>query len=503
MQVAILTYGLPTTACGVVENPIEREYNQDLVDVFWEMDGNEGDSAVVAALESIENVQDLKPFESIALGQAYYFNYNQLIDHSDPSKGTFKQQVVLSFVDKNAHTILHTQGYSLVGDWDNNHNRMDSIRAPHFLWALSKDYGAKGFDLNCVQVEYRYHGFSLPQGDVNRFNYLTAWQQSQDLHAIVTDLKKALFTGNGKWLSTGVSKNGVTTAQYAYFDEMYGWNDIDVYVPFVAPITPQEWDLRVGTYMLTESSKDVQADLKKAYEKLVNDQEIADATTEAYITIYEKSAGAKVPSDSLFLYTLVGVMNNLFKVQSYGDIATWKKFIPNEKSKTEDYVTFFMMNDDDDRIYRKTLGARGPRGPLAVREDPFDVQTAIDQGASELDYTWFLEGKLLTDSDKAYLKNIMENAKKSKVMELQVELLKNLETTNKKLIFVYGENDPWTGAAIPDPTNPNVKKYIVPNGTHTDDFVNYSWYPGGAEVAKQITEDVVKILTGENESESE
>ena len=503
MLVAILTCGLLTTACGVVENPIEREYNKNLVDDFWEMDGNEGDSAVVAALESIENVVDLKPFISVNIGQAYYFNYIQPVDHSDPSKGTFKQQVVVSFVAKDAHTILHTQGYSLVGDWDKNHNRMDSIRAPHFLWALSTDYGAKGFDLNCVQVEYRYHGFSLPQGDNDRFNYLSAWQQSQDLHAIVTDLKKALFTGDGKWLSTGVSKNGVTTAQYAFYDEMYGWNDIDVYVPFVAPITPQEWDLRVGTYMLTESSKDVQADLKKAYEKLVNDQEIAEATTAAYITKYEQRNSTKVPSDSMFLYTLGGVMDNLFKVQSYGDIATWKKFIPNEKSKTEDYVTFFMLDDDDARIYRKTLGARGPRGPLAWRRDPFQVQIGIDQGNMSDDYTWYLEGKLLSDSDKAYFKNIMEEAKKSKTIDLQVELLKNLETTNKKLIFVYGENDPWTGAAIPDPTNPNVKKYLVPNGTHTDNFEEYGWYPGGAEVAKQITEDVVKILTGENESESE
>ena len=51
MLVAILTCGLLTTACGVIENPIEREYNQDLVDDFWEMEGNEGDSTVVAALK--------------------------------------------------------------------------------------------------------------------------------------------------------------------------------------------------------------------------------------------------------------------------------------------------------------------------------------------------------------------------------------------------------------------------------------------------------------------
>ena len=88
----------------------------------------------------------------------------------------------------------------------------------------------------------------------------------------------------------------------------------------------------------------------------------------------------------------------------------------------------------------------------------------------------------------------MEEKRNSKAIELQVLLLKNLETTDKKLIFVYGEDDPWTGAAIPNPSNPNVKKYIVPHGTHTDDFKQYAWYEGGMEVAKQILNDVKAIL---------
>ena len=59
---------------------------------------------------------------------------------------------------------------------------------------------------------------------------------------------------------------------------------------------------------------------------------------------------------------------------------------------------------------------------------------------------------------------------------------------------MYGEDDPWTGAAIPDPVNPNVKKYIVPHGTHTDNFEQYGWYDGGKEVAKQILDDVIALL---------
>ena len=50
-----------------------------------------------------------------------------------------------------------------------------------------------------------------------------------------------------------------------------------------------------------------------------------------------------------------------------------------------------------------------------------------------------------------------------------------LPQTTKKMIFVYGENDPWTGCAIPDPTNPNVQKIIVPKGSHND-FINNEYY---------------------------
>lgn len=482
---AILTCGFCLMSCTVQEdNPIvpeEPQYPANF-DVFATLPGNAGDPAVVAALKTLENVEDLKPFENVNLGQAYFFNYKQLVDHNDPSKGTFKQQVVLTFVSKDAPTILHTQGYALtlqpVGQ---NHNRLDSIGAPDLLWTLSKNGADNIFDFNSVQVEYRYHGFSLPEGETNSFKYLSAEQQSKDLHAIVTDLKKALITGSGKWLSTGVSKNGMTTAQYAYYDEVNNWNDIDVYVPFVAPIPPVEFDLRIGTYMLTQSSKAVLPDLEKAYRKLVDDKAIADATIEAF--------KEKFPSNSqnqIDYYTVATVaINNLFAVQSYGDIDTWKQFIPTENSTPEEYATFFMLNENDERIYRKTN-----RRAAVERQDPFAVQIGIDQGNLGYDYTWLLDGKLLTDDDKAALRKQMDGSKNSKAIDLEVKLLENLKTTKKHLVFVYGENDPWTGAAIPNPTNPNIKKYIVPNGTHTDNFAQYAWYPGGKEVADQILADI-------------
>ena len=491
MLTAIFFCGLFLMSCVSEEdNPVvpeEPQYPANF-DVFATLPGNAGDPAVVAALKTLENVEDLKPFENVNLGQAYYFNYKQLVDHNDPSKGTFKQQVVLTFVGKDAPTILHTQGYALtLQPVGKNHNRLDSIGAPDLLWTLSKNGANDIFDFNSVQVEYRYHGFSLPEGETNSFKYLSAEQQSKDLHAIVTDLKKALITGSGKWLSTGVSKNGMTTAQYAYYDEVNNWNDIDVYVPFVAPIPPVEFDLRIGTYMLTQSSKAVLADLEKAYRKLVDDKAIADATIKAYIEKYQLE-GEDASGINCYAVATAAI-GNLFAVQSYGDIDTWKKFIPTENSTPAEYATFFMLDDNDARIYRQNN-----RRAAAERQDPFEVQIGIDQGNLGYDYTWLLDGKLLSDAEKTSLKKQMEDSKNSKPIDLEVKLLENLKTTKKHLVFVYGENDPWTGAAIPDPTNPNVKKHIVPNGTHTDNFKQYAWYPGGKEVADQILADIKALL---------
>ena len=488
MLVAILSCGLLTTSCSKIDNPAPVRELSNSIDEFWDMPGNAGDPEVVAALQSIENVVDLKPFMNVNLGQCYYFNYNQLVDHNNPSKGTFKQQVVLTFVGKDAPTILHTQGYSLTTQPDPNNikNHLDSIKAPHFLWALSKEGDKKKFDLNCLQVEYRYHGFSLPEGDKDSFTYMTAEQHSKDLHAIVSDLKKALITGSGKWLSTGVSKNGDTSTQYAYFDELNGWNDIDVYVPFASPNTIQEEDIRIGTYMLTQSSKEALPALEKAYKKLVDDRAVADSTIAAYA-----KKGGKFKKDSALLSTVEAVLGNLFQLQSYADYNTWTKLIPKEGDKPETYAKFFMLDSTSPEVEYKGAGARGP---LHKRRTPYEVQNAMEQGGAGFDFSWFLDGKLLSESDKKYFKDLMEKSKNSKTMDLQVNVRKNLETTTKKLIFVYGEDDPWTGAAIADPTNPNVKKYIVPHGTHTDDFKVYARYPGGQEIADKIMADVKAIL---------
>jgi hypothetical protein len=480
------------TACTPEDNAVapsapSGELSDD-IDMFKTVKANEGDPAVVAALKSIENVAEVKPFinvgrnEGTALGQCYYIKYKQPIDHDNAALGTYEQQVVLTYVGSDAPTILHTQGYALAGEHGKNHNRLDSIAAPMFMYMLA-DVNADGsfkFSTNCVQVEYRYHGFSLPEGDENSFKYLSAKQQSADLHNIVTDLKKALL--KGKWLSTGVSKNGMTTYDYAYY-----WpGDVDVYVPFVAPLLFQNEDMRIGDYMINSAVKDYLPQIKAAFQKLVSDQKVLDATAQYALKYYKEDQSIDVPADSVLHYTVEFAYDHLFSKQSYGDIEAWSKFIPKEGDDPATYALFFYLDENDLRIYRQQSGTRGP---LRKRNDPFEMQIPVDQGNIGFNYSWVKEGTLLTDSDKKYFDDKEKKSTASDKVELSYLVKDFLKKTNCKMFFVYGENDPWTGAAIDDPTNENVKKLIIKNGTHNDAIPTYT-----ADERNQLMDFVKPIL---------
>ena len=491
--IAALMGSMTFTACTSEDNPVapsapSGELSDD-IDMFKTVKANAGDPAVVAALKSIPNVAKVKPFinvgksEETALGQCYYIKYKQPINHDNPALGTYEQQVVLTYVSPDAPTILHTQGYALDGDHGKNHNRLDSIAAPMFMYVLATGQNADGsfkFSTNCVQVEYRYHGFSLPEGDENSFKYLSAKQQSADLHNIVTDLKKALL--KGKWLSTGVSKNGMTTYDYAY----YYPGDVDVYVPFVAPLLFQNADMRIGDYMITGSVKDYLPQIKAAFQKLVSDQKVLDATAQYALKYYKEDKDFDVPADSVLHYTVEFAYDHLFGKQSYGDIEAWSKFIPKEGDDPATYALFFNLDENDLRIYRQQSGTRGP---LRKRDDPFGMQVPVDQGNIGYNYSWVKEGTLLTDSDKKYFDDKEKASKASKKTELSYLVKDFLKTTDCKMFFVYGENDPWTGAAIDDPTNENVKKLIIKNGTHNDAIQTYT-----ADERNQLMDFVKPII---------
>lgn len=188
---------------------------------------------VMMALTEIPHVYNVKKAASL-----YSFYFEQPVDHHNPDKGFYLQYCTLKFNDWDKDVVVYTHGYDMY---------LRNIDLTTML------------DANELNIEHRYFGFSLPEPFENlNMTYLNADQQSRDIHNIVSALKKAKIFETGKWVSTGVSKDGITTALQAYYSDLNGWQDFDAYVPFCAPFLPGTIysdgsfsceDIMVGNYL--------------------------------------------------------------------------------------------------------------------------------------------------------------------------------------------------------------------------------------------------------------
>ena len=92
-------------------------------------------------------------------------------------------------------------------------------------------------------------------------------------------------------------------------------------------------------------------------------------------------------------------------------------------------------------------------------------------------YLWIQEDVRKTYSKTSYNVSLARYAKHYSNSMIKDFLDNFLPKSKKKMVFVYCENDPWTGGAIPDSNNPNVVKIVSPGGCHSDDILNENYFP--------------------------
>ncbi|KAG8895851.1 hypothetical protein FRC01_012164, partial [Tulasnella sp. 417] len=149
---------------------------------------------------------------SASAGTAYYFN--QLIDHGNPSLGTFKQRYFFSdeyWTRQGAPIVLGNSGEQSADGWDADLTSPASLQR-----ALMMSLGAAG-----VVLEHRYYGESSPYRNLTTANlkYLTLDQSIDDTRYFVQHAKlpwtKKAKTSNPKvvpWINIGCSYPGVLSA---------------------------------------------------------------------------------------------------------------------------------------------------------------------------------------------------------------------------------------------------------------------------------------------------
>ena len=197
--------------------------------------------------EELYNLPDVQ-FKKISTPESYKAAYElkikQAIDHNDPSKGHFYQRVFLSHMGFDHPTVMVTNGYS------KSKNSITEV--------------ATLLQANQLNIEHRFFGKSMP--DSLDYNYLNLEQATADLHHINEVFRKIY---SAKWISTGISKGGQTTIFYRYFFP----NDVDVSIPYVAPINEGLEDKRIYTFLDTVGTDECRAKIKAIQKRLLSDRE--------------------------------------------------------------------------------------------------------------------------------------------------------------------------------------------------------------------------------------
>lgn len=480
-------------------------------------------------LKEIEGVSDIKEEKDEDGNSVTSFYFKQPIDHKNPAAGTFVQYCVLHYKGSKHTTVMHTHGYSITTSKNAKVRQLEL---------------AKILDANYLAVEHRYYYRSIiglteedtikgiPSTKVQNeyWKYNTAEQSTADLHNIVTALKKSGYF-DGKWVSSGVSKNGILTALYAYFYP----NDMDVYVPFCAPFCDGAETTGIGKW-LTNESGGKGTDLQKAVWDVLNRITTDDKLRDELANLYKEEHGndakiQKYSTATAMLALTYDYMANMFYKFCYRPTDEWDGVIPNENSNAELYYGFITLgktkywerlknlrqlwddeelkgdddyedeidddyedeedwdfDEDDDPISSRRAASSWTLKFHSFLNTIYFVHAASELGYFLYDWTILPENHLLSDSNIKWLKNKQTIKRYNKwydvkyddgMMKSFLDFVKNNRTKDKcKMLFVYGGNDPWTGAAIPDPDkdDPYVKKYVVPNGTHNAFLTNPEYY---------------------------
>ena len=203
-------------------------------------------------LEALAGVSEVSDLKSSYYNEKYVVMFKHQLDYKNSQAGKFNQRVIICHAGFDRPTVIVTEGY-----W------ADYAMRENYVEELSKL-----LNTNVVFVEYRYFGKSMP--NPCNWNYLTVENSLNDLHQVRTALKDIY---PGKWIATGISKGGQTTLFYrTYFP-----NDVDISVPYVAPLNRSVEDGRhqpfiektVSTAQNRQKVKDFQLELLKRKSQLI------------------------------------------------------------------------------------------------------------------------------------------------------------------------------------------------------------------------------------------
>ena len=379
-------------------------------------------------------IENLTHFEA-----SYEIKIKQLLNHNDSLAGYFYQKVFLNHKGFERPTIMVTEGYNI------RQNAISEL--------------AELLNANQITIEHRYFGESLP--DSLNYNYLNLDQSTADLHYI-NQLFHQIYSK--KWISTGISKGGATTIFYRYFYP----NDVDLSVPYVAPINNAYEDQRIYTFLDTMGSDECRKNQKALQVRLLENRE-------EILRLLELN---NKESDVSYTYLTINqafeyaVLEYPFSFWQYGHSCN---DIPNSKDSLEVLANYLEQVSSITFFSDEIIELYGPHY----------YQSATEMGY----YGYQTKGfeKLLTtlpvtsNPHATFLPNKM-------TPPFNGELLKNVNSwllkEDNTFIYIYGSLDTWSATAVP-PQKKDHSIWFFMDGKHH----------GNARIMQMTAVQKIKLIT--------
>lgn len=375
-------------------------------------------------INAISAIKEIRPLETSEFSEKYVTYFTQPLDHRHPEKGSFRQRVIVSHVGFDRPTVIVTEGYG----------------AAYALRSQYREELSKLLNANMIFVEYRYFLESTPEP--KDWQYLTAENSADDLHAITTAFKNIY---PDKWIATGISKGGQTTLLYRTFYP----DDVDISVPYVAPLCYGVEDGRHEPFLHKVSTPENRKIIEDFQLEALKRKATLLPRFEKYCT--EKNYSFRAPIEEIYDYS---VLEYSFALWQWG---TPISSIPATTAS-------------DDEIFSHLLAISEPGYFTADSPNAsFFVQAARELGYYGYDVQPFKQ-YLSIQSSEGYLHRLMlpEELKDMPFDKtLSKKITKFLKKQDPKMIFIYGQNDPWTAAGVTWLKNKkNIHVFIQPNGSH-------------------------------------
>lgn len=381
---------------------------------------------ILVQLQSIPGVTVLEERASPYAGTRFFrLLFEQPADHGRPLGERFQIRVNLLHRSVDAPMVLYGSGHGL-GD---NPSRSE----PTILLVA-----------NQLSVEHRFFGNSRPAS--NDWTKLDIRQAAGDYHRLVQAFKPLY---SARWLTTGVSKGGMAAVYHRYFYP----DDVDATVPYVAPNSHGLNDARYARFIEQVGDADCRAKLQAVQRAILERRDemlpLMENLAEVEGTGFEVIGGL----DRALEFAAVELS---FYFWQYWGLPSCPE-VPAPDVSAAELFGFV------DHIL---VGIAYTYGDVGLE----DSTAYYYQAATELGWTRFSTRHLRDllrypgeDEPRAYL-SIPVCEPFNYGLMLQVEHW--VRTQGERMLFIYGENDPWSAGAFSVDEGNDAFRYIVPDGEH-------------------------------------